>query len=139
MSEEQIDYWSKLKVNECWSEKQRYNLIMNLVLNSNPVGGITPPVMEEEEEDEVGSLSVTVKDEEDVAVQGCTVTLSDDEEEYTCTTGKQGGCNIPNIPVGEYTVSTSVEGYTDTELEDSFTITTGVNNITIILKDEDKL
>ncbi len=33
-----VDYWSKLKINECWSEKQRFNKIMNYIneeLNSN--------------------------------------------------------------------------------------------------------
>lgn len=33
-----IDYWSKLKLNECWSDKQRFNIIMNYIeseLNSN--------------------------------------------------------------------------------------------------------
>ena len=25
------DYWSKLELNECWSEKQRYNKIMNYI------------------------------------------------------------------------------------------------------------
>lgn len=33
MSEEQIDYWSKLKLNECWSEKQRFNIIMNYIMS----------------------------------------------------------------------------------------------------------
>ena len=25
------DYWSKLNINECWSEKQRFNIIMNYI------------------------------------------------------------------------------------------------------------
>ncbi len=61
------DYWTELKLNECWSTRQRYNRIMNIVLNTvegesdepmeeeeedlNPVGAETPPAMEEEEED----------------------------------------------------------------------------------------
>ena len=26
---EKKDYWSKLQINECWSEKERFNFIMN--------------------------------------------------------------------------------------------------------------
>ena len=26
-----IDYWSKLKLNECWSERERFNIIMNYI------------------------------------------------------------------------------------------------------------
>lgn len=29
-----IDYWSKLNLNECWSEKERFNMIMNYILNN---------------------------------------------------------------------------------------------------------
>lgn len=25
------DYWTKLKLNECWSEKERFNKIMNYI------------------------------------------------------------------------------------------------------------
>ena len=25
------DYWSKLKLNECWSDKQRFNIIMDYI------------------------------------------------------------------------------------------------------------
>lgn len=28
-----IDYWNKLKLDECWSKKDRYNKIMNYILN----------------------------------------------------------------------------------------------------------
>ena len=34
-----IDYWSKLKLDECWSEKQRYNKIMNYILNEDEDDG----------------------------------------------------------------------------------------------------
>jgi hypothetical protein len=33
-----IDYWSKLNLDECWSERERYNKIMNYIdkkLNEN--------------------------------------------------------------------------------------------------------
>lgn len=26
------DYWKELKLNECWSEKQRFNIIMNYIM-----------------------------------------------------------------------------------------------------------
>ena len=29
-----IDYWSKLKLDECWSKKERYNKIMDYILNT---------------------------------------------------------------------------------------------------------
>lgn len=29
----EIDYWSKLKLDECWSEKARFNKIMNYIMN----------------------------------------------------------------------------------------------------------
>lgn len=25
------DYWAELKLNECWSEKERFNIIMNYI------------------------------------------------------------------------------------------------------------
>lgn len=28
-----VDYWAKLKLDECWSEKQRFNKIMNYIMN----------------------------------------------------------------------------------------------------------
>ena len=28
---EEIDYWSKFKLNECWSERERFNIIMNYI------------------------------------------------------------------------------------------------------------
>ena len=28
-----IDYWSKLKIDECWSKKDRFNKIMNYIMN----------------------------------------------------------------------------------------------------------
>lgn len=39
---EEIDYWSKLNLNECWSEKQRFNIIMKYIddkLNKNEDDG----------------------------------------------------------------------------------------------------
>ena len=28
---EQVDYWSKLKLNECWNDKQRFNIMMTAI------------------------------------------------------------------------------------------------------------
>ena len=28
---EKIDYWSKLKLNECWDERQRFNIMMSAI------------------------------------------------------------------------------------------------------------
>jgi len=30
-----VDYWSKLKLDECWSKKERFNKIMNYILNND--------------------------------------------------------------------------------------------------------
>lgn len=29
-----VDYWSKLKLDECWSEKERFNKIMNYIMET---------------------------------------------------------------------------------------------------------
>lgn len=39
---EKIDYWSKLKLYECWSEKERFNILMNYIdekINANEDNG----------------------------------------------------------------------------------------------------
>lgn len=28
------DYWAKLKLNECWSERERFNIIMNYIMEN---------------------------------------------------------------------------------------------------------
>lgn len=28
-----IDYWKELKLDECWSKKERFNKIMNYIMN----------------------------------------------------------------------------------------------------------
>lgn len=40
-----IDYWSKLKLDECWSKKERFNKIMSYLLgDENPQNTSNEPV-----------------------------------------------------------------------------------------------
>lgn len=32
------DYWTKLKLNECWSERERFNIIMNYIMENDDDG-----------------------------------------------------------------------------------------------------
>lgn len=65
------DYWSKLKLNECWSEKERYNLILNLALGTEnevenedtPQGDVEPIVDDGDDEPEDNGNDNTGKDD----------------------------------------------------------------------------
>lgn len=96
------DYWSKLNINECWSEKQRYNFILNYV--DSLVGEDAP----KEEEPVVRNLSITVNDGK-APVSGATVSIGD----VTGNTGSAGGCSLNGIPDGETTITVSKYGYKD--------------------------
>ena len=59
------------------------------------------------------NVSVTVKDSNDSAIQGVTVTLTDSTDNtktYTGTSGSAGGCTIKPI-AGTYIVTATCEGY----------------------------
>ena len=102
------DYWSKLKLNECWSEKQRYNILMNYIiekLNSNTTGG------EDEQDSQLATISVTVKDKTGGPVANADVSIYDKGEPFEGTTGSAGGCTIKNVPYGAYTIEAVAEGY----------------------------
>ena len=105
------DYWSKLKLNECWSEKQRYNILMNYIiekLNSNTTGG------EDEQDSQLATISVTVKDKTGNPVANADVSIYDKGEPYEGTTGSAGGCTIKKVPYGTYTIEAKAEGYEST-------------------------
>ncbi len=113
------DYWSELKLNECWSEKQRFNIIMNYIFADEddteddeeevPVGEVTNEVQK-------GKVSVTVTDGEN-GIGNVDVVLSQDGNEttYTGKTGGAGGCNVTDVPYGAYSVTATCDGYTTAE------------------------
>ena len=105
-----IDYWSKLKLDECWSKKERFNKIMNYIneeVNDDP--------KEEVDETQYGKISVNVTDVVETKINGATVSL--EGTEFTGTTGSAGGCNINNVPYGTYDMLVSSEGYADKTVE----------------------
>ena len=128
-----IDYWSKLKINECWSEKQRYNIIMNHILNkkeeANP--------KEEQETVQLGKVSVTVTDGEN-GVGNVDVVLSQtgNETTYTGKTGDAGGCNVTDVPYGEYDVTATATGYVTAETTVTVDAETVDLDITLTLAEE---
>lgn len=78
---------------------------------------------------EVGDVKVTVTDGEN-PIESASVVITDTE--FTATTGSAGGCTIRNVPLGEYTIEASKDGYIN-GLED-LTVTAGENPITITLE-----
>ena len=120
------DYWSELQLNECWSQKQRYNILMTYI---DEKLGATEEV-EETEEPELSSIAVSVTDGTD-GIGNINVVLSDGTNEYTGKTGGAGGCTIKDVPYGEYTVSVEAEGYN--AYEDTFTVDSAEEELTIQL------
>lgn len=105
-----VDYWNELKLDECWSEKQIYNKIMNSILGDESTSEETlQPVIEEELE--TSTISVSVVDSETNPINHATVTISDGTNNYSGTTGTAGGCTIKNVPFGEYEVVTNADGF----------------------------
>lgn len=128
-----IDYWSKLKLNECWSNKQRFNIIMNEILNSNDneTEVIDNPVEEEITE---GTVNILVTDEGNNPIKDADVSIYDKGEPYEAITDKNGECSITNIPFGDYTIEAVAEGYDFTV--EQITINQAEQNRTLILKEE---
>lgn len=119
------DYWSELQLNECWSQKQRYNILMSYIDEK-----LSPEVEETEEEPELSSIAVSVTDGND-GIGNIDVVLSDGTNEYTGKTGGAGGCTIKDVPYGEYTVSVKAEGYN--AYEDTFTVDSAEEELAIQL------
>lgn len=78
-----------------------------------------------------GKVSVSVKNNSGNGVSSATVVLSNDELEFSGTTGSAGGCTINNVPVGTYTVETTADDYEDGL--DNITVVEGNNNLNITL------
>lgn len=123
------DYWSKLELNECWSEKQRYNKIMNYI--DKKLSGEEEVVQGDDETVETVDIQVSVKDTEEQNVSGVSVVLTANNEEYSCQTGTAGGCKISKVPLGEYSVSATATGFV--ELSDTLVVTEETESLSLVL------
>lgn len=126
--------WSKLTGRQKSGKVERFEYIMNKINNAS--NGVTSDVNYDEKisaledrikvledklnEDEsedgeslLGTVSVTVKDEDGKSLQGVEVLVSDGNtgDEYSGLTGSAGGCNINNIPLGDYKLLGFKDGY----------------------------
>ena len=126
------DYWSDLNLVQKWSKRERFNYILTY-LHSNLDSG-KPKEENKPEEPAVvkkGNISVHVTDTENEAIQGAVVVLSDNTNEYTCTTGKAGGCSMNDVPVGNYECTTEAEEYITSV--DDYVVVEGDNTLNIEL------
>lgn len=135
-----MDYWSKLKLNECWSEKQRYNILLNTInerINgespSNTSTTNTDNVADDTDTDTVsiGEVIVSVIDDDNEGVGNVDVSLSNDVNEYSTRTGSKGGCTLKNVEFGEYNVTASCDGYAT--YEDTITVDSAEYVLNIVL------
>lgn len=134
-----IDYWNKLKLDECWSKKQRFNIMMNYIMDGETPSESTeePTPTDEPTEDEpiienTGKINVTVTDEDGKAVANADVSVYDKGEPYEGTTGTAGGCTIKNVPYGDYTIEAVAEGYDFTV--EQITVNQSEQSKTLVLK-----
>lgn len=131
-----IDYWSKLKLDECWSKQKRFNIMMNYILNGEeePSEQTDEPITDNPTVEEVGSISVTVTDNENQGIDKVNVTVTDGTTTFEGKTGSAGGCTISNVPFGEYTIEAVAEGYATTT--DTITVNQAEQDKTLILTEE---
>ena len=153
------DYWSKLPFNKR-GKNERFNFIMDHIeeVSSNtpktseteqgnsgsdepktdtPVTDepvVDDPVIDEPEPTVTYDISVTVLDNENNPISGASVTEKKKKKEYTGNTGSAGGCNIRNVPLGDYSVTTIKDEYIISE--DDITVVAGENTLEIILEKE---
>lgn len=126
-----VDYWSKLKLNECWSEKQRYNILLNTI--NERINGKSPSNTSTTNTDTVsiGEVIVSVIDDDNEGVGNVDVSLSNTVNEYSTRTGSKGGCTLKNVEFGEYTVTASCDGYAT--YEDTITVDSAEYVLNIVL------
>lgn len=136
-----IDYWNKLKLDECWSKKQRFNIMMNYIMDGEtPSESTEEPTPTDEpteeptptEEGQVGDISVSVVDEDGNTVANADVSVYDKGEPYEGTTGTAGGCTIKNVPYGDYTIEAVADGYEFTV--EQITVNQSEQSRTLVLK-----
>lgn len=89
------------------------NRLVKELVDKNQKDYVPPEEEEQEEEVLTGNIGITVKDEEKNPIQGVKGVLSKNGEEtdFTCTTGQAGGCNIKDVPYGNYSIEFTKEGY----------------------------
>lgn len=131
-----IDYWSKLKLNECWSEKQRYNILLNVIdkrINNTELSesNTSPDVDTTMSRDVI----ISVMDNDNKGVGNVNIILSNDVNEYSSRTGSKGGCTLKNVEFGEYNVTASCDGYAT--YEDTVTIDNEEYVLNIVLANVD--
>ena len=126
------DYWKKLTMLEKWNKQKRFNYILNYLHSK------AEDASDDKDDDDVtaktGSVAVHIIDSDNEPISGAIVTFSNKDNEYTCTTGKAGGCNMPTVIIGEYDTSVVAEDYI--EDDDSFTVVEGENIFELTLEDE---
>ena len=122
--------WKDLKLNQQMSKRDRFNFIMNYIDNQT-----TETV--EETTVETGNISVSVTDGTN-GIGSVSVILSQtgNETTYTGNTGGAGGCNIKNVPYGEYDVTATATGYE--KYEGTFTVDSDEEELNITLTQEEQ-
>lgn len=133
-----IDYWSKLKLNECWSEKQRYNILLNVIdkrINNTELSESNTSPDVDTTVSSVGDVIISVLDNDNEGVGNVNVILSNDVNEYSARTGSKGGCTLKNVEFGEYNVTASCDGYNT--YDDTVTIDSEEYVLNIVLANVD--
>lgn len=116
------DYWSKLELNECWSEKQRFNIIMDYI--DTKLNGETPTV--EDNVQVTKDFDIIVGDDSryNNPIPNAVVKLTvGDEEKYSSITDDDGIASFNDVEYGAYDIIISAEGYN--ELVDGIVIDDG--------------
>lgn len=83
--------------------------------NSTPVEN--PQESTEPEEIEKVNISISVSDGENPISSAAVTITNNDDVTITGTTGSAGGCNLSNVPLGDYTIkvlASNYDNYTDT-------------------------
>lgn len=99
--------WNELSPFERRNLKKLYKRIKRGVESSQEGESLAEPTLYD--------ISVSIKDTEDTAIQGATVTLTDSTDNsktYAGTSGSAGGCTIKPTE-GNYIVTATCEGYED--------------------------
>lgn len=108
--------WNELSPFERRNLKKLYKKIKSVVE--------TPQQQETVVEPTTYDISVSVKDAEDTAIQGATVTLTDSTDNtktFTGTSGSAGGCTIKPT-AGTYIVTAVCEGYEDYTAQENLVV-----------------
>lgn len=129
------DYWNNLSLREAWSKKERFNFIMKYIdEKAGSTDTETPEPTPEEPTITIADISVSVKNSDGKGIGNASVVVSDNVSEYTGSTGSAGGCTVRGVLLGDYTITTSADGYITSV--DDFTVTDGENVFEVVLEEE---